>query len=85
MTDSYKVRTSQLPNFHDENMKRNEEQKTFPSSSSIFIPSFPRSWLSVAIKLFVKFYLLDRKSKAQCTLNLRCTKVIGKNAEGNLK
>lgn len=43
MTDSYKVRTSQLPNFHDENMKRNEEQKTFPSSSSIFIPSFPRS------------------------------------------
>lgn len=34
MTDSYKVRTSQLPNFHDENMKRNEELKTFPSSPS---------------------------------------------------
>lgn len=45
MTDSYKVRTSQLPNFRDENMKRNEEQETF---SPVFILSFPRSRASVA-------------------------------------
>jgi len=42
MTDSYKVRTSQLPNFRDENMKRNEEQENFPPCSplagSLYIP-----------------------------------------------
>jgi len=37
MTDSYKVQTSQLPNFRDENMKRNEEQENFfPLHSALF-------------------------------------------------
>lgn len=35
MTDSYKVRTSQLPNFRDENMKRNEKQENFPPFSPL--------------------------------------------------
>lgn len=40
MTDSYKVRTSQLPNFRDENMKRNEKQENFFSPSKTYsIPS----------------------------------------------
>lgn len=40
MTDSYKVRTSQLPNFCDENMKRNEKQENFFSPSKTYsIPS----------------------------------------------
>lgn len=29
MTDSYKVQTSQLPNFPDENTKRDEKQENF--------------------------------------------------------
>lgn len=66
MMDSYKVRTSQLPNFCDENMKRNEEQKTF---SSLFQPYFiSSSLIARSIKLLIKFYL-DRKSKTQCILN----------------
>lgn len=58
MTDSYKVQTSQLPNFCDENMKRNEEQKTFSSSYHLY--SILPSLIARSIKLFVKFYRLEK-------------------------
>lgn len=67
MTDSYKVRTSQLPNFHDENMKRNEEQENFFSPSRLILsppPSLPISSYSSRVgKVLLKFYLIDRKPK----------------------
>lgn len=49
MTDSYKVRTSQLPNFCDENMKRNEEQENFFSPSILILSSLSPPSLSPSL------------------------------------
>lgn len=44
MTDSYKVQTSQLPNFPDENTKRDEKQENFFLLPDLFHPSLPPSF-----------------------------------------
>lgn len=41
MTDSYKVQTSQLPNFPDENTKRDEKQENFFLPPDLFRPFLP--------------------------------------------